>query len=137
MKAGKRKKPAQYADDIAIEESFFKGIVRRDPSYVEALQLLGECYAKQGNWSQAVKVDERLVRLCPDAPMVHYNLACSYSLLNRLPQSLVALKKAIDLGFDDFAWLSRDPDLANLRSWLERDAVEKVKSGAHKIIPPE
>ncbi len=137
MNAGKRKKSVQYADDIALETSFFEGIVRRDPDYLEALQFLGECYSKQGDWRKALKVDKRLAHLCPEAPMIRYNLACSYSLLNKMPEALVALKQAIDLGFDDFGWLSQDPDLANLRSWLEEEPTSKAKSHGKKIIPLE
>lgn len=128
MKAAKRKRAIHYADDIAVEAAFFEGLVQRDPDYLEALQLLGECYTKQGQWKKALKVDQRLAQLCPDAPMVRYNLACSYSLLNKLPEALVALKQAIDLGFNDFGWLSQDPDLANLRTWLETDSLEKVQN---------
>ncbi|MSR64851.1 MAG: hypothetical protein EXS18_03620 [Verrucomicrobiae bacterium] len=135
MNAGKRKKSVQFADDVALETSFFEGLVRRDPTYLEALQFLGECYSKQGNCRKALRVDQQLARLCPEAPMVQYNLACSYSLLNKLPESLVALKQAIDLGFDDFSWLSQDPDLANLRSWLETEPAGKAKSLGKDIIP--
>lgn len=137
MKAAKRKRAIHYADDNAVETAFFEGLVRRDSDCVEAIQLLGECYTKQGQWRKALKVDQRLARLCPDAPMVQYNLACSYSLLNKLPESLVALKQAIDLGFNDFGWLSQDPDLANLRNWLETDSLEKVKGEGESSIPLE
>ena|ERR1043166_8668221 len=137
MKDDERKKAIQFADDVAFEASFFEGVVRRDPTYVEAWQFLGECYTRQGAWRKALKVDLRLARLCPEAPMVRYNLACSYSLLNKLPEALVALKAAIDLGFNDFSWLSQDPDLSNLRSWLEKDSLEKVKAQTKKIIPLE
>jgi len=129
LKAAKQKRAVHYADDTAVEAAFFEGLVRRAPDYVEALQLLGECYTKQGQWRKALKVDQRLAKLCPEAPMVQYNLACSYSLLNKLPEALIALKRAIDLGFADFSWLSQDPDLANLRGWLEADALEKVQGG--------
>lgn len=135
MKTAKRKRAIHYADDVAVETAFFEGLVGRDPEYLEALQFLGECYTKQGHWPKALKVDQRLAKLCPDAPMVQYNLACSYSLLRKLPEALVALKSAIDLGFNDFGWLSQDPDLSNLRSWLETDSLEKVES--KNVIPIE
>jgi hypothetical protein len=80
-------------------------------------------------------VDQRLAKLCPNAPMVQYNLACSFSLLNKLPEALVALKSAIDLGFSDFGWLSQDPDLANLRNWLDTESLEEVQS--KNVIPIE
>ena len=136
MRVAKRKQAIEYADDLALETAFFEGIAGRDPEYVEALQFLGECYCKRGEWKKALKVDKRLVRLCPSAPMVQYNLACSYSLLEMLPEALIALKSAIDLGFDDFAWLARDPDLENLRTWLETNE-SSAGTKPSKVIPLE
>jgi len=46
---------------------------------------------------------------------VHYNLACSYSLLGRIEDALLSLKRAINLGYEDFDYLLRDPDLENLK----------------------
>jgi cytochrome c-type biogenesis protein CcmH/NrfG len=63
--------------DLKIE--FMEGLVRRDPDYVEALQLLGDHYTQRGKFRQGLHVDERLSRLEPRKPLVFYNLACSYS----------------------------------------------------------
>ncbi len=103
-------------EDIQFEIGFFQGIVRRDPKHIEALQILGDAYTKTGQWERGLKVDERLARLCPTNPVVFFNLACSYSLLNRLDAGLAALTKAIALGYADAEWLAQDPDLANLRA---------------------
>jgi hypothetical protein len=61
-------------------------------------------------------VDERLARLEPENPLVFYNLACSYSLTEEIDRALFALDHAIKLGYRDFSWLARDPDLKKLRS---------------------
>jgi len=109
----KRSKPRK--EDLEFEIGFFEGIARRDPDYIEALQILGDAYTKTGQWEKGLEVDERLSRLCPDNPLVFYNLACSYSLLNRLDESFAALESAIKIGYADARWLESDPDLKNLR----------------------
>ena len=48
-------------------------------------------------------------------PIVHYNLACSYSLLKMADFCLEALKKAIGLGYYDFDFINKDPDLEFIR----------------------
>ena len=48
--------------------------------------------------------------------MVHYNLACSYSLTDRIDESITALVKAVHLGYDDTRWMDADPDLNNVRT---------------------
>ena len=51
----------------------------------------------------------------PDNPLVFYNLACSYSLTDQCELAARALEQAFQLGYRDFAWLARDPDLRKLR----------------------
>jgi tetratricopeptide (TPR) repeat protein len=101
--------------ELDIKISFMEGVVKRDPGYVEALQVLGDDYTRRGRYVAGLKVDEQLSQLRPDDPLVQYNLACSYSLTGNFNQALAALNKALDLGYRDFKWLSQDPDLNDLR----------------------
>ncbi len=101
--------------DLDVEISFLEGIVRRDPAYVEALQILGDAYTRRGEYTHGLKVDERLARLRPSDALVHYNLACSYSLTEQIEQAGTSLEKALQLGYRDFKWIVTDPDLRNLR----------------------
>ena len=48
--------------------------------------------------------------------MVYYNLACSYSLTDRIDESITALNKAVRLGYNDPQWMDIDPDLSNVRT---------------------
>src|SRR5581483_10333808 len=82
--------------DVKIE--FMEGIVRRDPQYVEALQLLGDHYTERGRYDQGLKVDEQLSLLEPRNPLVFYNLACSYSLIGQVDLAATALERALSLG---------------------------------------
>jgi hypothetical protein len=99
--------------DVAI--GFMEGIVRRDDRFVEALQILGDHYTRRGKFEAGLKVDERLSQLEPGDPLVFYNLACSYSLTDRVDLAVAALERAMALGYRDFRWLARDPDLRKLR----------------------
>jgi tetratricopeptide (TPR) repeat protein len=113
-------------EDLEFEIEFFEGIAHREPDYIEALQILGDAYTKSGQWEKGLKIDERLAKLCPDNPLVFYNLACSYSLLNRVDEAFAALTEAVKRGYDDARWLTKDPDLANLR---HDDRFEKIRTG--------
>jgi tetratricopeptide (TPR) repeat protein len=101
--------------DLDVKISFMEGITRRDPGYVEALQILGDHYTQRGRFEFSLKVDKKLSRLDPDNPLVFYNLACSYSLNGEFDPAVVALERALALGYRDFKWLARDPDLRKLR----------------------
>lgn len=111
----KKKLTRQEEKELDIKIGFLEGLVRRDPGYVEALQILGDDYTRRGKYVAGLKVDEQLSQLRPGDPMVQYNLACSYSLTGNFNQAIAALEKALNLGFTDFKWLAQDPDLSDLR----------------------
>jgi uncharacterized protein HemY len=74
---------------------------------------------------EGLKVDERLARLQPEDPLVFYNLACSYSLTDQFERATLALERALQLGYRDFTWLARDPDLKKLR---QQPAFNDIKA---------
>jgi tetratricopeptide (TPR) repeat protein len=120
--------------DLDVKIQFMEGIVRRDPEYIEALQLLGDHYTQRGRFEQGLKVDEQLSRLEPRNPLVFYNLACSYSLIGEVDMAASALDKALALGYRDFKWLAKDPDLKTLRKHpLYREIEAKIRKMNVKI----
>lgn len=114
-KNGVRKKLRANNRDLDVKIGFMEGILRRDPNYVDALQLLGDHYTQRGRFAEGLNVDERLARLEPGSPVVFYNLTCSYSLTEQFDRAAESLEKAIQLGYKDFAWLAKDPDLKKFR----------------------
>jgi tetratricopeptide (TPR) repeat protein len=120
--------------DLDLEIRFLEGIVRRDPGYVEALQILGDNYTRRGLYVEGLKIDERLVRLRPDDSIVHYNLACSYSRTRQIDAALDSLRAAVKLGYRDFKAMDKDPDLANLREHAEYKRLRaRMRKGSSKL----
>src|SRR6266545_1564504 len=120
--------------DLDVKISFMEGIVRREPKYIEALQILGDHYTQRGLFDNSLKVDKRLSRLEPGNPLVFYNLACSYSLNSDFDLAASALQKALSLGYNDFKGLARDPDLRQLRKHpLYRTIEDKIRKMKVKV----
>ncbi len=107
------KKPK--GEDLDFQMGFYESIVKENPDFADALIALGEIYTKKGLYAKGLKVDKKLIKLRPDNSVIHYNLACSHSLLGDIENSLKALKRAIHLGYDDLVFMKDDPDLSNLR----------------------
>ena len=110
---------------IDFEIDFYERILNRDPEYVEVLMRLGELFAEKGWRRRTLQVDLRLVRLRPSDCSVVYNLACSYATLHQVDEALRELRRAVELGFDDYRQLMVDPDLVSLR--LTQDFVAFVR----------
>jgi len=101
--------------DPQFEIEFYEAILRRSPDYTEVVGLLGALYTRVGRIADGLKMDRKLVRLEPDNPTAHYNLACSLALCKKRPAALQSLRKAVSLGYDDVDWMLQDPDLEILK----------------------
>jgi tetratricopeptide (TPR) repeat protein len=134
-KSSSRKKFSRASQrDLDVKIGFIEGIVRRDPDYVDALQLLGDHYTQRGRFPEGLRVDERLARLDPENALVFYNLACSYSLTDQFDHAALALEKALNLGYHDFHWLVKDPDLKKFRQQpAYRDIQNKIRRMKIKV----
>ena len=105
--------------DPAFETGFFESVLRREPDYVDVIEILGGLYTKQGRVADGLKMDRKLVKLQPCNATAHYNLACSLALSRRKTDALRSLRQAVALGYRDFDWMQQDPDLEELKKHPE------------------
>ncbi|UCG35477.1 MAG: hypothetical protein JSW17_01360 [Candidatus Omnitrophota bacterium] len=114
-----------------FEMRFYEKLLQERPDFVQVLASLGDAYTRKGFYEEGLEVDHRLVKLRPDDPIAHYNLACSLSLVGEVGKALAELKKAVLLGYDDFSYILKDPDLQAVRKnpqfdkFMER--IEQIK----------
>ncbi len=115
-------------EDPAFEITFYESVLRRDPRYAEVIEILGGLYTKTGRIADGLKMDRKLVKLEPANATAHYNLACSLALCRRKSDALRTLERAIELGYDDYIWMAKDPDLETLKQNREFQAlITKLK----------
>jgi tetratricopeptide (TPR) repeat protein len=120
--------PKTSKSDPQFEIEFFEAVHRRCPGYVDVVGLLGALYTKAGRIAEGLKMDRKLVRLDPENPTAHYNLACSLALSKKRPDALRSLRKALSLGYDDLDWMEQDPDLEVLKADPEfRQLLSQLK----------
>ncbi len=103
-------------EDPAFEIGFYESILRRDPRYSDVIEILGGLYTKVGRIADGLRMDRRLVKLEPQNATAHYNLACSLALSKRRADALRSLRQAVSLGYEDYDWMSQDPDLDGLKN---------------------
>jgi len=102
-----------------FEIKFYEKLLQQCPDFVDLLISLGDIYTSQGFYLEGLAVDKKLTQLLPNDPTVYYNLACSLSLIGQVEEALKKLKKSVLLGYDEFSFMSKDPDLKNVRSLAE------------------
>ena len=115
-------------EDPAFEITFYESVLRRDPRYTDVIEILGGLYTKTGRIADGLKMDRKLVKLEPANATAHYNLACSLALCRRKSDALRTLERAIELGYDDYIGMAKDPDLQTLKQNREFQAlITKLK----------
>lgn len=112
--ASKLSRPNEVSQ-LDFELDFFTGILERSPDYVDVLRILASLLTLKGRVPDSLRANKRLVRLRPADPLAHYNLACTYALLNRREHSIKALRRAVELGYRDFRYMREDHDLESIR----------------------
>ena len=100
-----------------FELGFFESLHQRMPKDLRVVSILAHLYTETGRIDAGLKMDRKLVRLSPQDPTAHYNLACSLALKLRQADAVAALRQAIELGYDDFDWMQHDPDLKDLQDY--------------------
>lgn len=98
-------------ENLDYQIAFYEELIKDDPDFIEALIAVGDAYTKRGRYDDGLHIDERLVEMKPDDPVIRYNLACSYSLVKMSDPCLKALEKAFELGYNDLEFMEADPDL--------------------------
>ncbi len=90
----------------------------------------------KGRLQEGLVVDEKLVTVCPTDPTAHYNLACRYAMLKQRDKAIVALRRAVELGYRDFAFMQEDHDLDSIRKDPRFRKLLKEYQGREENIDP-
>ena len=118
---------------VIDEERIFSGIIG------SSLQLkqefgrklyfdIGYEYQQLDDFDQAEMWYLKLIESFPESTATantHYNLACVYSLQNRLDEAVHHLTQTVEKGFFDFSWMDKDRDLDNVRNHPEFAALRE------------
>lgn len=101
----------------AFELGFYEGLHKRMPRDLKVVSILAQLYTESGQIENGLKMDRKIVRLSPNDPTAHYNLACSLALKGRCRDAMQSLTAAVTLGYVDYHWMRHDPDLAALQEY--------------------
>jgi predicted Zn-dependent protease len=123
--------------------AFFRAALALRPGHAAIHLNLAIALATQGKLSDALAECREAIRLKPDDPATHYQLARIYGVLGAKDQdaqhreehaklALAALRQAIVLGFQDANRMKSDDDLKGLR---QREDFKKLVADLEKNAP--
>lgn len=97
-----------------------------DPENIHTLLALGWCYKRTDQVDAAIQALEDALALCPDEAIIHYNLACYWSLAQNFPLALAYLAQSFDLDPDYRDMVTHEADFDGLRNHPEFVALTGV-----------
>ncbi|MFA5794456.1 MAG: tetratricopeptide repeat protein [Candidatus Brocadiia bacterium] len=118
-------------DDTGFQDfelRLYESAVRGNPNNIPALSALGSLYTRMSQLEKALEIDKRLVTLIPEDSVCHYNLACSFALMNQPDKAFNELEMAILLGYNNLEHMLKDPDFNSIRNDLRFQEIAKKLS---------
>jgi len=89
------------------------------PTDLGVAMALGWCYKRTHRLAQAIDALDRAVRQHPDEALLHYNLACYWSLAGNAARSIRSLLVALSLNADLAGQIPAEPDFDPIRGEAE------------------
>jgi tetratricopeptide (TPR) repeat protein len=86
------------------------------PDDTHVLTALGWCYKRTGQLAKAIEVLERAVQVEPGDALLHYNLACYWSLARNRTLALRYLSQAFEIDGNYRDRVGSEPDFNPLRN---------------------
>ena len=90
------------------------------------LLALGWCYKRTGQLAKAIEALERAVKIDSSEAILHYNLACYWSLARNRTLALRYLSQALEIDANFRDMISDEPDFNPLRHDPEFIALTSV-----------
>jgi len=118
------------------EQEVLESQLQRFPDDVRARILLAADRASSGDTEAALMHVKIAVAMRPNDANVLYNAACAYGLMGMKIDALDAFRRAVQAGYTNLDWCTKDPDLQIIYSEPEfQELVRKYGSPAPKDFP--
>jgi tetratricopeptide (TPR) repeat protein len=101
---------------------------RLRPESLEVALAQGWCYKRTHRLAQAIDALERAVGTHPDEPLLHYNLACYWSLAGNAPKALDELALALKLAPGFGRKIAQEPDFDPIRDHPEFQRLTRARA---------
>ena len=128
-----------HLDDHSDALRVYDKILDIDVTNAEAWNLKALVHYEQKNYAKALDCVEKSIESEPTYGMACYNKACFLSLLNQIPESIEALKRAIEIDVKNAKRAVKDKDFVNVRveegfkRIIEVVVLESIRQGYHTI----
>ena len=112
-------------DTIERAALFYPSYLSHHPEDSRAHQFYAFTLKRLGRLDEAKKEMGKGIDQNPNDPIIIYNAACFYALIGDKKSAIENLKKAMDNGFENYAYIKHDPDLSSIKK--ESDFIALIE----------
>ena len=96
------------------------------PDDIHVWLALGWCYKRTGQIGKAIEALERALLVDSSEAILHYNLACYWSLVRNHPTAIQYLSRALEINVNFRDLVADEPDFDSIRNDAEFVALTSV-----------
>ncbi len=123
----------RYLKDDTGAIADYTQAIEIDSNYAQAYHNRGAAKARLKDYTGAMADYTQAIALNPNYALAYYNLCCTYSLKGETAEAIKHLRRALELGYDNFNNIAKDTDLDNLRQLKAfQDLISQFKAKANK-----
>jgi serine/threonine protein kinase/Tfp pilus assembly protein PilF len=115
----------EYDNNMQKVIGLFPKYLSQNPDDARGHVMYATALARIGKREEAEKEAEKAIELSPNDALMLYNAACFHSRLGNKDSGIKYLEQAIKLGYANYEWIKRDPDLNTIRN--EPGYIELMK----------
>jgi tetratricopeptide (TPR) repeat protein len=86
------------------------------PRNAHAFSVRGDSWQAKKEYGKAMRDLDEAIRLNPHKASSYYDKACCHAVQGQTDAAIANLRKAVDLGYADFAHMAKDSDLISVRN---------------------
>ena len=114
---------ARRAAEAAIES--IEKHLELNPDEARAYSLGASVLIRLGKTERSKQWTQQAMTLAPNDPLILYNAACNWALLDESEHALDGLERALEAGVAVGDWIRHDPDFQSLRNHPRFQAIVK------------
>ena len=114
-------------DIIERAQLFYPTYLLHHPDDSRAHQFYAFTLKRLDRLEEAKNEMRKGIEQNPNDPIIVYNAACFYALIDDKPAAIENLKKAMENGFENYNYLKHDPDLNCLQNEPDFQALMKER----------
>ena len=122
-------------DNIDEAQRLFRQSLEIKPDFISGLNELVHIYTANKQYNMAIELLKNAIHRFNSPQNIYYNIACIYSMQDKVEDALIWLEEAIENGYDNWDLINSDKDLDKIRNTVPYEQFMQHYRQHNRHIP--